>query len=93
MAENWKEVTLAELEPLFEQATLERKWFRLPYYDIWFSPSELRAAHADGRFIRPAVDWELRHPIEHLQELDQAIARQQKARNEFAMRIERQPVP
>ena len=59
---------LGGLEPLFERASREGKWFWLRYQDLWFAPEELRKAHAVGRFIWGAVNWELRDPKERLSE-------------------------
>ena len=55
---------LQSLEPLFRKAERECLWFRSPYQDLWFSPAELRANQANGRFIWGPENWELRDPIE-----------------------------
>lgn len=57
-----------EMAPLFAQAKAEGKWFWCHYQDLWFSPDQLRAEHATGRFRWGAVNWKLRDPQERLNE-------------------------
>jgi hypothetical protein len=61
-----EEQILAELEPLFERAKRERKWFYLshPTDLIVLSPKELRIAHSQGQFIFGPERWQLLDPPE-----------------------------
>lgn len=70
---------LSEMEPLFDEARRNGKWFWCRYQDLWFSPDQLAAQHANGKFIWSAVNWQLRDPIERLKE---AQDRASKAQNE-----------
>lgn len=57
-----REHVLAELAPLFERARAEGLWFHCSYQDLWFTPDDLEAAHANGRFVWGAVNWKLVRP-------------------------------
>lgn len=58
----------AELEPLFQKAENEGLHFRSSYRGVWFSPSELRRQHLQGKFLWGASSWELRDPYERYEE-------------------------
>lgn len=66
--------------PLFERARAEGLWFLARYHQIWFSPDELAAEQASGKFCWGAANWELRDPSERVLELGQAA---KAARDEF----------
>jgi hypothetical protein len=53
---------LALLEPLFEKANRERKWFYWSHQGLMFSPKELRMMHARGEFIWAPSNWQLVDP-------------------------------
>lgn len=61
---------LRQLQPLFEQARREGKWFHTFYQDIWLSPDELEAAHKKGRFLWGPCNWTLRDPKELVAEAE-----------------------
>lgn len=69
---------LSEMKPLFEEARREGKWFWCRYQDLWFSPDQLAAEHANGRFIWGAVNWQLRDPIERQQEAQKRASKAQE---------------
>ena len=71
----------AELAPLIEQARAEGLWLWCHYQDLWFSPDELQAQNAKGKFLWGAVNWMLRDPQERVK---QAAAAAQRAANELA---------
>ena len=71
----------AELAPLIEQARAEGLWLWCHYQDLWFSPDELQAQNAKGKFLWGAVNWMLRDPQERVK---QAEAAAQRAANELA---------
>lgn len=50
------------LEPLFEQAVKNRKWFYCSYQGMIFSPRELRDRHNKGELIWGPVNWQLIDP-------------------------------
>jgi len=64
-----REEILKELEPLFEKAEKEGKWFYCKYQGLWFSPQKLREQQEQGRFIWGSCNWELRDPREKLVEM------------------------
>lgn len=72
---------------LIEAARIKRLWLWCRYQDLWFSPDELKAANDDGRFIWSAVNWEMRSPAEHIEEMDRKIDALTKARDAFIQRV------
>jgi len=75
-----RETILAGLQPLFEEARREGKWFWCAYQDLWFTPDDLAAEHAKGSFIWGAANWRLRDPREKLaQEEAEAKAAAERA--------------
>jgi hypothetical protein len=83
-----KEEILKTLEPLFETAKKEHKWFYTSYQDMWFSPSELREQHKKDKFLWGAVNWQLRDPRERLVQLYGFIERTHKEIANLEDRIE-----
>lgn len=75
------------LAPLFREAREKKLWFFASHHQIWFSPEELAAQHAKGRFLWGAVNWRLRDPIEALRDLDRKVADAQAERDGFAARL------
>ena len=67
-SEDEKSRTLADLKPMFDEARSSGKWFWCNYQDLWFSPDQLAAAQASGRFIWGSVNWKLRDPAERIEE-------------------------
>jgi len=65
-------VNIAELNALIAEAEHKGLWLFCPYQALWFSPSELRAANAEGRFRWGVVNWELRSPDDYLKRLERA---------------------
>lgn len=59
-----------DLSPLIAQARTERKWLHCSYQDLWFSPSDLEEKNREGRFLWGPINWTLRDPKEHLEELE-----------------------
>lgn len=80
---------LESLAPLFAEARSKGLWFHGYYQDLWFSPDELAARHAQGRFIWGAANWELRDPGEKLKRLDADAKAAQRAHDEFAANLGR----
>lgn len=66
---------MVPLNALIEQARAEKKWLWCYYQDLWFSPDELTAQNAEGRFRWGIVNWKLRDPVEMLQEAEQCAAK------------------
>lgn len=77
----------AALEPLFERAEREGLWFYSLYQGLWFSPKELRAEQAKGRFWWGAVNWELRDPAEEVVRLKANRDKQWAELQKFEARI------
>jgi hypothetical protein len=61
-----------DMDDLIDRAEREGKWLHTCYQDIWFKPSELRRARAEGRFLWGVPNWTLRDPRERLAEAEQA---------------------
>lgn len=80
---------LAGLEPMFKEAEAKGLWFYCSYQGMWFSPVELRAEHANGKFIWSDVNWRLRSPEEGLRELEDEAARAQVAVVKFSDRMQK----
>ena len=57
------------LKPLFEEAEAKQLWFYQPHQNLWFTPAELRAEQAKGKWIWGAGNWKLRPPQEELDRL------------------------
>jgi hypothetical protein len=53
-----------EMKSLFERAIKEGLWFYQRYYDMWFSPKELKQLNKEGHYKLLPKDWELRNPQE-----------------------------
>jgi hypothetical protein len=68
----------AMLQPLIQQARAEGKWLWTSYQDIWFSPDELDAQNANGKFLWGPVNWKLRDPGERLAEAEKRLAAAQR---------------
>ncbi len=67
---------LKSLEPMFKEAEEKGLWFftdNMGTGPLWFSPRELRERHKNGVFIWGIVNWRLRYPLQHLQELQENI--------------------
>ena len=84
-----KETILEELNPLFEQAEKEGKWFFSQSLAgvFWFSPAELKTEHENEKFIWSAANWELRNPNVQLLNLKDKIYMAHKKYDEFLARI------
>lgn len=82
-----REAILQGLEPLFEEARRDGKWFWCRYQDLWFSPDELADRHANGKFIWGAVNWVLRDPQEQVDEADRRAAAAQAEADRIRQRI------
>ncbi|MBK6639640.1 MAG: hypothetical protein IPH08_04060 [Rhodocyclaceae bacterium] len=55
---------------MFAEARRDGLWFRCTYQDLWFSPDDLEAAQANGRFIWSAMNWELRPPADYIAKME-----------------------
>jgi hypothetical protein len=47
---------------MFARARAERLWFTTPHQNLWFSPDELAAEQAAGRFRWGPRAWSLENP-------------------------------
>lgn len=63
------------LRPLIESARSRGMWLWCSYQDLWFSPDELEAKNSQGRFLWGPINWILRDPREHIQQLEHKIER------------------
>jgi len=79
---------LAGLEPLFREAKEKGHWFYESFHQVWFSPEELRAEHANGKFIWSDVNWKLLDPSRKLRQLDEVIEKAKEEQTEFQARID-----
>lgn len=76
------------LVDLIAEAESKGLWLRCHYQDLWFSPKELRAAHADWRFWWGVVNWELRDPQELVAIQQKQIDYQVEELNRIKIRME-----
>lgn len=61
------------MRPLFERARREGLWFYTNYQDMWFTPDELAARHANRQLRWGPVNWQLRDPRALTAELERAV--------------------
>lgn len=87
-----RQIILDSLQPLFERAEREGLWFNCSYQDLWFSPTELKKLHKDGRFIWGAQNWTLRNPQERLNEIENTERRIQQEKNEFLAKVKKSKI-
>jgi len=77
-----------KLSELINQAEREGKWLHCNYQDLWFKPSELRAANADGRFVWGVSNFRLRDPQEQIAILHGEVDRAETALQQFIKRLQ-----
>ncbi len=70
---------MTTLGELISQAERESKWLFCNYQSLWFTPEELRAANADGRFRWGSMNFILRDPSERIKQLDQKVIEAEQA--------------
>jgi hypothetical protein len=75
------------LKELIEQARKEGKWLWCHYQDLWFSPDQLEAENAAGKFRWGPVNWKLRDPQERLSEAERRLASAAAERDQIAKSI------
>ena len=63
------------LRGLIESARSRGMWLWCSYQDLWFSPDELEAKNSQGKFLWGPINWILRDPRDHIQQLEQKIER------------------
>ena len=81
---SWPHNGLAEM---YTEAKATGKWFHLAYQNLWFSPDELKANMAEGRFRYGPVNWRLADPEEHRRFLESAVKEAVANLAEFAARM------
>jgi hypothetical protein len=79
---------MKELDNLIEQAKREGKWLYCCYQQLWFSPDELRAENEQGRFRWGTVNWQLRDPVEKLEQMVADSDSLKAGIGTFALRIQ-----
>lgn len=79
--------TADQLIALFVRARAEGLWFYSSYQDLWFSPDELTAEHAAGRFRWGPENWQLRPPAEYLKARWEAVCAAQDAYRAATRRV------
>lgn len=77
---------LEGLAALIDHAEHAGKWLHCSYQDLWFSPTELRAANAEGRMLWGPANWTLRDPSELI---EQACNRVEIAKREHEAIVRR----
>ncbi len=87
IAETIKRNVLQDLAPLFQKAKAESLWFCCRYQQLWFSPEELAAKQAEGKFLWGPVHWELRSPSEHLRKLRSKAVKAEEKYLKFRGRV------
>ncbi len=57
-----KSEIINDLEPMIREAEQKGFWLQTFYQSIAFSPSELRRAHADGKYLWGKCNWRIVDP-------------------------------
>lgn len=78
-----KILTMAEL---LKEAREKKLWLYTSYQGMWFSPDELEKSQQEGKFRWGPSNWELRDPIQKLQELEKNVCDAQKNVERFKIR-------
>lgn len=74
------DVVMGPLNDLIAEARATRRWLWCCYQDLWFTPDQLEAANAEGRFRWGAVNWKLCDPRERLAKAEaDAVAARERA--------------
>lgn len=69
-----REEILAQMEPLFADATMRGQWFQSRYDTRnWFSPAELRDAMNQGRFVWGQSSWIMCDPRQMLHDIARRV--------------------
>lgn len=76
------------LQPMFQTARREGKWFWCVYQDLWWSPDELKTHQNQGRFVWGPPNWKLRDPWERVHSLERGIEEAKNVLTSFKKRIE-----
>ncbi len=73
------DATAQTLNELIAEAERDSKWLLASYHGIYFTPDELRAANADGRFLWGPQNWTLIDPQARVEAARQALVHAQQA--------------
>lgn len=75
------------LDSLIRQAEVEGKWLRCSYQGITFSPKELRAENAQGKFCWGPQNWLLFDPEELMQNVEELANQARKYNDDIRRRM------
>jgi hypothetical protein len=75
------------LKPLIAEAKATDRWLHCHYQDLWFSPEQLEAANAQGRFLWGPVNWTLRDPQERVAILSRDVENARLALESFKAQL------
>lgn len=87
MSDVTREMILKNLEPLFQEAVIKKKFFLSTYQAIVMSPRELRDHHKRGELIWGPLNWKLVDPPD-LEDEDDAIHALRKRNKALKQRLE-----
>ena len=76
------------LKVMFDEAEKKGLWFFCGYYQLWFSPSELREEQNNGQYHLGADCWKLRDPKERLEQLRATAVKAAQKADEFEKLLE-----
>lgn len=79
------------LQPLIEEARRRRLWLYCRYQNLWFSPAELEAENANGKFRWGPVNFELRDPLEYVAQAEKRAAALIEQAAQIRARLELSP--
>src|SRR5271166_6691957 len=82
-----REEILKMLEPMFQEAIREKKWFYCGYQAMVFSPKELREEHNKDQLIWGPTNWRLIDPPKPT-DIDRLIMETKKKNDALIKRIE-----
>lgn len=88
---DWDQSDRDALDEMFRTARADGLWF---YHNgisgpLWFSPDELQAEQAKGRFVWGAINWTLRDPYDGVALLDKKAFAALDEKQRMLDRIER----
>lgn len=77
-----------EVQEMIDLARLRKHWLFVSYQQMWFSPTEMEKARANGQFRWRACNFKIRDPQELLADLIEAVVKAERAVAEYYKRLE-----
>lgn len=81
------QTTTMTLQQLIDEARRDRKWLRLTYQDLHFTPDDLEKANANGQFRWGVENFELVAPRDVVDRSQQQINRMIEEHNKLLRKL------